>query len=62
MIHRKSNTPLPAIHPQAIELGSNLMDCLSYNTAKRQRDADDEKEDHVKQKKEKHIRKRKRKK
>ena len=63
MIHRKSNTQLPVIHPQAIELGSNLTDCLSYNTAKRQRDVGDEKEDHVQTKKRKtYIRKRKKKK
>lgn len=35
LIHRKLGISLPIIHPRAIELGSNLMDCLKYNSKKR---------------------------
>ncbi len=53
MIHRKAGTPLPVIHPKASELGTELMDCLTYNRSKRQRDSDDEKMDQLTPKKRK---------
>ncbi len=51
MIHRKSKLNLPRIHPKAIELGSNLLDCLDYNLSKRQREVEEKQANRTEKKK-----------